>query len=297
MSKKQTSGKLFRTALTENKPLQIVGCVNAYCAVMAEKVGHKAIYLSGAGVANASFGIPDLGITSLGDVVEDAKRITGITNTPLLVDIDTGWGGAFNISRTIKELSRSSVAAIHIEDQVGQKRCGHRPNKEMVSTQEMVDRIKACVDAKEDKDFFIMARTDSFASEGILSSIERSIAYIEAGADGIFAEAMPKINHYQDFKNKIIAPILANMTEFGKTPLSSFVELSAVGVDMVLYPLSAFRAMSKAALTIYKTIKNNGHQKDVLKSMQTRDELYEFLNYNAYEEKLDELFIKGKNSY
>ena len=297
MSKKQTSGKLFRTALTENKPLQIVGCVNAYCAVMAEKVGHKAIYLSGAGVANASFGIPDLGITSLGDVVEDAKRITGVTNTPLLVDIDTGWGGAFNISRTIKELSRSSVAAIHIEDQVGQKRCGHRPNKEMVSSQEMVDRIKACVDAKEDKDFFIMARTDSFASEGILSSIERSIAYIEAGADGIFAEAMTNINHYQDFKNKIKAPILANMTEFGKTPLSNLEELSSVGVDMVLYPLSAFRAMSKAALTIYKTIKNNGHQKDVLKSMQTRDELYEFLNYNAYEEKLDELFIKGKNSY
>ena len=296
MSKKQTSGKLFRTALTENKPLQIVGCVNAYCAVMAEKVGHKAIYLSGAGVANASFGIPDLGITSLGDVVEDSKRITGATSTPLLVDIDTGWGGAFNISRTIKELSRSGVAAIHIEDQVGQKRCGHRPNKEMVSTQEMVDRIKACVDAKEDKDFFIIARTDSFASEGILSSIERSIAYIEAGADGIFAEAMTNINHYKDFKNKIKAPILANMTEFGKTPLSNLEELSSVGVDMVLYPLSAFRAMSKAALTIYKTIKNNGHQKDVLKSMQTRDELYEFLDYNAYEEKLDELFIKGKNS-
>ena len=297
MIRKQTSGKLFKTALTENKPLQIVGCVNAYCAVMAEKVGHKAIYLSGAGVANASFGIPDLGITSLGDVVEDAKRITGATNTPLLVDIDTGWGGAFNISRTIKELSRSGVAAIHIEDQVGQKRCGHRPNKEMVSTQEMVDRIKACVDAKEDKDFFIIARTDSFASEGILSSIERSIAYMEAGADGIFAEAMTNINHYKDFKNKIKAPILANMTEFGKTPLSNLEELSSVGVDMVLYPLSAFRAMSKAALTIYKTIKNNGHQKDVLKSMQTRDELYEFLNYNAYEEKLDELFIKGKNSY
>ena len=296
MIRKQTSGKLFRTALTENKPLQIVGCVNAYCAVMAEKVGHKAIYLSGAGVANASFGIPDLGITSLGDVVEDAKRITGVTNTPLLVDIDTGWGGAFNISRTIKELSRSGVAAIHIEDQVGQKRCGHRPNKEMVSTQEMVDRIKACVDAKEDNDFFIIARTDSFANEVILSSIERSIAYMEAGADGIFAEAMTNINHYQDFKNKIKAPILANMTEFGKTPLSNLEELSSVGVDMVLYPLSAFRAMSKAALTIYKTIKNNGHQKDVLKSMQTRDELYEFLDYNAYEEKLDELFIKGKNS-
>ena len=297
MNKKQTSGKLFRTALTQNKPLQIVGCVNAYCAVMAEKVGHKAIYLSGAGVANASFGIPDLGITSLGDVVEDAKRITGVTNTPLLVDIDTGWGGAFNISRTIKELSRSGVAAIHIEDQVGQKRCGHRPNKEMVSTQEMVDRIKACVDAREDKDFFIMARTDAFASEGMLSSIDRSISYIEAGADGIFAEAMTNINHYQDFKNKIKAPILANMTEFGKTPLSNLEELASVGVDMVLYPLSAFRAMSKAALNIYKALKNTGHQKDVLNSMQTRDELYEFLDYNSYEEKLDELFKKGKNSF
>ena len=297
MSKKQTAGKLFRIALTQNKPLQIVGCVNAYCAVMAEKVGHKAIYLSGAGVANASFGIPDLGITSLGDAVEDAKRITGVTNTPLLVDIDTGWGGAFNISRTIKELSRSGVSAIHIEDQVGQKRCGHRPNKEMVSTQEMVDRIKACVDAREDKDFFIMARTDAFASEGMLSSIDRSIAYIEAGADGIFAEAMTNINHYQDFKNKIKAPILANMTEFGKTPLSNLEELASVGVDMVLYPLSAFRAMNKAALNIYKTLKNSGHQKDVLNSMQTRDELYEFLNYNSYEEKLDELFKKGKNSY
>jgi len=297
MNKKQTSGKLFRTALTQNKPLQIVGCVNAYCAVMAEKVGHKAIYLSGAGVANASFGIPDLGITSLGDVVEDAKRITGVTNTPLLVDIDTGWGGAFNISRTIKELSRSGVAAIHIEDQVGQKRCGHRPNKEMVSTQEMVDRIKACVDAREDKDFFIMARTDAFASEGMLSSIDRSISYIEAGADGIFAEAMTNINHYQDFKNKIKAPILANMTEFGKTPLSNLEELASVGVDMVLYPLSAFRAMNKAALNIYKILKNTGHQKDALNSMQTRDELYEFLDYNSYEEKLDELFKKGKNSF
>ena len=297
MSKKQTSGKLFRTALTNNKPLQIVGCVNAYCAVMAERVGHKAIYLSGAGVANASFGIPDLGITNLGDVVEDAKRITGVTNAPLLVDIDTGWGGAFNISRTIKELSRSGVAAIHIEDQVGQKRCGHRPNKEMVSTQEMVDRIKACVDAREDKDFFIMARTDAFASEGMLSSIDRSVAYIEAGADGIFAEAMTNINHYQDFKNKIKVPILANMTEFGKTPLSNLEELASVGVDMVLYPLSAFRAMNKAALNIYKTLKNTGHQKDVLNSMQTRDELYEFLDYNSYEEKLDQLFIKGKNSY
>jgi len=294
MINNKTPGEVFRELLKKNNPLQIVGCINAYCAVMAEKVGHKSIYLSGAGVANASFGMPDLGITSLGDVVEDSKRITSVTNTPLLVDIDTGWGGAFNISRTIKELSRASVAAIHIEDQVGQKRCGHRPNKEMVSTSEMVDRIKACVDAREDKSFFIMARTDAFASEGMASSIDRSMNYIEAGADGIFAEAMTDINHYKKFKDKIKVPILANMTEFGKTPLSDLDQLASAGVDMVLYPLSAFRAMSKAALNIYETLISDGHQKNVLDKMQTRDELYDFLNYNAYEQKLDQLF-KRKN--
>ncbi len=294
MINNETPGEVFRELLKQNSPLQIVGCINAYCAVMAEKVGHKSIYLSGAGVANASFGIPDLGITSLGDVVEDSKRITGVTNTPLLVDIDTGWGGAFNISRTIKELSRAGVAAIHIEDQVGQKRCGHRPNKEMVSTEEMVDRIKACVDAREDQSFFIMARTDAFANEGMASSIDRSMKYIEAGADGIFAEAMTNIDYYKDFKEKVKVPILANMTEFGKTPLTDLDQLKSVGVDMVLYPLSAFRAMSKAALNIYQALISDGHQKNVLDKMQTRNELYDFLNYNSYEEKLDQLFKAKK---
>ena len=294
MINNETPGEVFRELLKQNSPLQIVGCINAYCAVMAEKVGHKSIYLSGAGVANASFGIPDLGITSLGDVVEDSKRITGVTNTPLLVDIDTGWGGAFNISRTIKELSRAGVAAIHIEDQVGQKRCGHRPNKEMVSTEEMVDRIKACVDAREDQSFFIMARTDAFANEGMASSIDRSMKYIEAGADGIFAEAMTNIDYYKEFKEKVKVPILANMTEFGKTPLTDLDQLKSVGVDMVLYPLSAFRAMSKAALNIYQALISDGHQKNVLDKMQTRNELYDFLNYNSYEEKLDQLFKAKK---
>ena len=294
MINNKTPGEVFRELLKQNTPLQIVGCINAYCAVMAEKVGHKSIYLSGAGVANASFGIPDLGITSLGDVVEDSKRITGVTNTPLLVDIDTGWGGAFNISRTIKELSRAGVAAIHIEDQVGQKRCGHRPNKEMVSTEEMVDRIKACVDAREDQSFFIMARTDAFANEGMASSIDRSMKYIEAGADGIFAEAMTNIDYYKEFKEKVKVPILANMTEFGKTPLTDLDQLKSVGVDMVLYPLSAFRAMSKAALNIYQALISDGHQKNVLDKMQTRNELYDFLNYNSYEEKLDQLFKAKK---
>ena len=294
MTNNKTPGEVFRKLLKQNTPLQIVGCINAYCAVMAEKVGHKSIYLSGAGVANASFGFPDLGITSLGDVVEDSKRITGVTNTPLLVDIDTGWGGAFNISRTIKDLSRTGVAAIHIEDQVGQKRCGHRPNKEMVSTEEMVDRIKACVDAREDQSFFIMARTDAFANEGMASSIDRSMKYIEAGADGIFAEAMTNIDYYKEFKEKVKVPILANMTEFGKTPLTDLDQLKSVGVDMVLYPLSAFRAMSKAALNIYQALISDGHQKNVLDKMQTRNELYDFLNYNSYEEKLDLLFKAKK---
>ena len=294
MINSKTPGEVFRKLLKQNTPLQIVGCINAYCAVMAEKVGHKSIYLSGAGVANASFGIPDLGITSLGDVVEDSKRITGVTNTPLLVDIDTGWGGAFNISRTIKELSRAGVAAIHIEDQVGQKRCGHRPNKEMVSTEEMVDRIKACVDAREDQSFFIMARTDAFANEGMASSIDRSMKYIEAGADGIFAEAMTNIDYYKEFKEKVKVPILANMTEFGKTPLTDLDQLKSVGVDMVLYPLSAFRAMSKAALNIYQALISDGHQKNVIDKMQTRNELYDFLDYNSYEEKLDQLFKAKK---
>ena len=294
MKVKISSGKKFRLSLEDNKPLQIVGCVSAFCALMAERVGHKALYLSGAGVANSSLGLPDLGITSLGDVLEDSKRITGITELPLLVDIDTGWGGAFNISRTVKELSRARVSAVHIEDQVGQKRCGHRPNKEMVSIEEMVDRIKSCVDSRETDDFFIMARTDAFANEGMQSSIDRTCAYVEAGADGIFTEAMTELGQYSQFKEAVKVPILANMTEFGMTPLCDLDELKSAGVDMVLYPLSAFRAMSKAAFEVYQTLKNQGHQKDIIKKMQTRKELYEILDYNTYENKLDELFNKEK---
>ena len=285
----------FRINLKRNNPLQIVGCINAYSALMAEKVGHKCIYLSGAGVANASFGMPDLGMTNLNDVLEDAKRIRGVTNLPLLVDIDTGWGGAFNISRAIKEMCRSNVSAIHIEDQVDQKRCGHRPNKEMVSEFEMIDRIKTCVDSKENDDFFIIARTDAFANEGIQKSIDRVSAYIEAGADAIFAEAMTDIKQYKVIKDQINVPILANMTEFGKTPLYTLEELKDVGVDMILYPLSAFRAMNNAALAVYKNILDNGHQKNSINEMQTRDELYEFLDYHSYEEKLDNLFKKNRN--
>ena len=288
------SSSQFRINLKQNNPLQIVGCINAYSALMAEKVGHKCIYLSGAGVANASFGMPDLGMTNLNDVLEDAKRIRGVTNLPLLVDIDTGWGGAFNISRAVKEMCRSNVSAIHIEDQVDQKRCGHRPNKEMVSEFEMIDRIKTCVDSKENDDFFIIARTDAFASEGIQKSIDRVSAYIEAGADAIFAEAMTDINQYKIIKDQINVPILANMTEFGKTPLYTIKELESVGVDMILYPLSAFRAMNNAALAVYKNILDKGHQKNSINDMQTREELYEFLDYHSYEEKLDNLFKKNR---
>ena len=295
MNSNSHTSSQFRINLKQNNPLQIVGCINAYSALMAEKVGHKCIYLSGAGVANASFGMPDLGMTNLNDVLEDAKRIRGVTNLPLLVDIDTGWGGAFNISRAIKEMCRSNVSAIHIEDQVDQKRCGHRPNKEMVSEFEMIDRIKTCVDSKENDDFFIIARTDAFANEGIQKSIDRVSAYIEAGADAIFAEAMTDIKQYKVIKDQINVPILANMTEFGKTPLYTLEELKDVGVDMILYPLSAFRAMNNAALAVYKNILDNGHQKNSINEMQTRDELYEFLDYHSYEEKLDNLFKKNRN--
>ena len=295
MNSNSHTSSQFRINLKRNNPLQIVGCINAYSALMAEKVGHKCIYLSGAGVANASFGMPDLGMTNLNDVLEDAKRIRGVTNLPLLVDIDTGWGGAFNISRAIKEMCRSNVSAIHIEDQVDQKRCGHRPNKEMVSKFEMIDRIKTCVDSKENDDFFIIARTDAFANEGIQKSIDRVSAYIEAGADAIFAEAMTDIKQYKVIKDQINVPILANMTEFGKTPLYTLEELKDVGVDMILYPLSAFRAMNNAALAVYKNILDNGHQKNSINEMQTRDELYEFLDYHSYEEKLDNLFKKNRN--
>ncbi|WP_428239958.1 methylisocitrate lyase [Gynuella sp.] len=286
----KSAGSRFRTALEHNQPLQIVGTINAYTALMAEKVGHQAIYLSGGGVANASFGLPDLGMTGLENVLEDARRITAITETPLLVDIDTGWGGAFNIARTVKEMIRAGVAAVHLEDQVQQKRCGHRPNKQIVSKVEMADRIKAATDARTDSDFFVIARTDAFAQEGLDAAIERAIACVEAGADGIFAEAVHSLEDYQAFSEALSVPVLANMTEFGQTPLFTLTELRRAGVGMALYPLSAFRAMNAAALKVYQCLLTNGDQKDVVADMQTRSELYEFLNYHDYENKLDELF-------
>jgi len=291
----QSAGFRFRTALKNNKPLQIMGTINAYTALMATHIGHQAIYISGGACANASYGLPDLGMTSMNDVLEDARRITAVVDTPLLIDIDTGWGGAFNIARTIKESIRAGVAAVHIEDQVAQKRCGHRPNKEVVSTDEMVDRIKAAVDARTDEHFFIMARTDSYAIEGLQASIDRAGAYIEAGADGIFAEAMADLNEYQAYDDAIKAPLLANMTEFGMSPLFDKVSLADHGVDMVLYPLTAVRAMNKAAETIYRDVLEKGHQRDQLDTMQTRMELYDYLNYHEYEQTLDTLFSQGKN--
>ncbi|WP_226646259.1 methylisocitrate lyase [Microbulbifer variabilis] len=292
MSQKLSAGARFRSALAENSPLQVVGTINAYTAIMAERIGHKAIYLSGAGVANASYGLPDLGMTSLDNVLEDVRRITAASELPLLVDIDTGWGGAFNIARTIQEMIRAGAAAVHIEDQVAQKRCGHRPNKEIVSKQEMVDRIKAAVDARTDDDFFIMARTDAFAQEGLEAAIERAQACIEAGADGIFAEAVTELEHYRAFKDALNMPILANITEFGKTELYNAKELGEAGADIVLYPLSAFRAMNRAAENVYSSILQNGDQKAVVDIMQTREELYDYLNYHVFEQKLDELFKK-----
>ncbi len=295
MTTKMSPGAKFRKAISDNNPLQVVGTVNPYCALMAEKVGHQALYLSGGGVANASYGLPDLGMTSLNDVLVDVSRITAATELPLLVDIDTGWGGAFNITRTIKEMERAGAAAVHIEDQVAQKRCGHRPNKEIVSKQEMVDRIKACVDARVDDNFFVMARTDAFAQEGLEAAIERAQACVEAGADAIFAEAVTELEHYRAFKDALNVPILANITEFGQTPLYNKAELAEAGADMVLYPLSAFRAMNKAALAVYENILDKGDQKDVVDTMQTRMDLYDFLNYHDYEQKLDALFAEGKN--
>ena len=292
---RMSQGAKFRTAIVNNDPLQIVGTINAYSAMMAEKVGHQAIYLSGGGVANASFGLPDLGMTSLNDVLDDASRITAASDLPLLVDIDTGWGGAFNIARAIKSMEAAGVAAVHIEDQVAQKRCGHRPNKAIVPTQEMVDRIKAASDARINDEFFIMARTDAFQKDGLQAAIDRSQACIEAGADGIFAEAVYELSDYKAFADAISVPLLANITEFGATPLYNKSELANVGVDMVLYPLSAFRAMSKAALNVYQQVLTDGDQKAVIDTMQTRMELYEFLDYHSFEEKLDELFAAGKN--
>ena len=285
-----SAGKKFRDALKNNNPLIIPGAINAYSAILAERAGHKAIYLSGGGVAAASYGLPDLGITSMEDVLIDVKRISNASSLPLLVDIDTGWGGAFNISRTIKEMLNAGCAAVHMEDQISQKRCGHRPNKSLVSSNEMQDRIKAAVDGREDESFFIMARTDALASEGLSGAIDRANSYVEHGADGIFLEAVTSIEEYKNFKEVIDVPLLANITEFGKTPLFSKDELSSVNVDMILYPLSAFRGMSKTAEKIYNSLLKEATQENLLDIMQTRDELYERLNYHSFEEKLDDLY-------
>ena len=288
-------GQKFRQALVDNKPLQIVGAINAYSAMMAKKIGHQAIYLSGGGVANASYGLPDLGMTSLNDVIVDVQRITSACDLPLLVDIDTGWGGAFNIAKTVRDMEKAGAAAVHMEDQVAQKRCGHRPNKEIVPLEEMVDRIRAAVDARTDSDFFIMARTDSFAQEGLESAITRAKAYVASGADGIFAEAIKTEAHYRAFAEALDVPILANITEFGQTELWNKKVLGEWGAAMVLYPLSAFRAMNKAAENVYSAILVQGDQTSVVDQLQTRMELYDYLNYHDYEQKLDSLFAQGKN--
>ncbi|HCY05232.1 MAG TPA: methylisocitrate lyase [Gammaproteobacteria bacterium] len=287
-----SQGAKFRAACASESPLQIPGTINAYTALMAEQVGYKAIYLSGGGVANASYGLPDLGMTSLNDVLEDVRRITAATELPLLVDIDTGWGGAFNIARTIRDMTAAGAAAVHIEDQVAQKRCGHRPNKAIVSVAEMVDRIKAAVDAKTDGDFVVMARTDALSVDGFDAAVERAGAFAEAGADAIFAEAMTEIEMYQAIVKAAGIPVLANLTEFGQTPLYTTEELAGVGIDMALYPLSAFRAMNKAALNVYREIREQGTQAAVVDTMQTRMELYDFLGYHEYEKKLDRLFAE-----
>lgn len=284
-----SAGKNFRNAIKEHKPLQVLGTINAYTAMLAESVGCKAIYLSGAGVANASYGIPDLGMTGLAEVLEDARRITEACSLPLLVDVDTGWGHAFNIVRTVKLMEKTGIAAIHIEDQVLAKRCGHRPNKAIVSIHEMGDRIKTAVDARQDSDFVIMARTDAYAVEGMEAAIERASLCIELGADMIFPEAMTTLQEYQLFTKNIKVPVLANITEFGKTPLLTREQLNQVGISLILYPLSAFRAMSQAALNTYKAIIQEGTQQSMLDKMQTRNELYEVLEYHKYEQKLDQL--------
>ena len=290
MEKFNSAGMKFREALSKNSPLKLVGTVNAYTALLAEKSGHQAIYLSGGGVAASSLGVPDLGITSLQDVLIDVERITNATELPLLVDADTGWGGAFSIARTVKSLINSNAAGMHIEDQVAQKRCGHRPNKEIVTCNEMVDRLKAAVDAKTDQDFVVMARTDALAGEGLDSAIERAVKYQEAGADALFPEALTKLDEYIAMSKELDIPILANITEFGQTPLFNCAQLKEAGVSMVLYPLSAFRAMSKAAEGVYDEILKEGSQEKVLDKMQTREELYEVLDYHSFENKLDELF-------
>lgn len=287
-----SAGARLWSALDAERPLQVVGAINAYNALLAERAGFRALYLSGAGVANASFGLPDLGITTLNDVCEDIRRITGATHLPLLVDADTGWGAAFNIQRTVREMIRAGAAGLHLEDQVAAKRCGHRPGKELVAMEEMCDRIKSAADGRGDPKFVIMARTDAHAVEGQKAAIERALNYVAAGADMIFAEALTTLDEYQQFTRAVKVPVLANITEFGKTPLFTTRELDAAGVRLALYPLSAFRAMSKAAEIVYAALRKTGTQQSVLDSMQTRAELYEVLNYLSYEKKLDELFKK-----
>ena len=285
-----SSGKKFRTALEKSNPLLIPGAINAYSAMLAEKAGHKAIYLSGSGVAAASYGLPDLGVTSMKDVLIDAQRITDASSIPLLVDIDTGWGSSASIKKTIQSMESAGCAAVHIEDQIFDKRCGHRPNKQIVKTGEMVDRIKVAVDSKKDSSFFVMARTDSILSEGIDGAIDRCGQYIENGADGIFLEAVTDINQYKEFKKNFSSPLLANITEFGKTPLFTQNELESAGVDMILYPLTAFRAMSSSAEKVYDSLFKDGTQENLLDIMQTREELYEVLDYYNFEKKLDEKY-------
>jgi len=290
-----SAGDAFRKALSEERPLQVIGTINAYHALLAKRVGYRAIYLSGGGVAAGSLGLPDLGISNLDDVLTDIRRITDVCDLPLLVDVDTGFGAsAFNVARTTRALIKFGAAAMHVEDQVGAKRCGHRPGKELVSNEEMSDRIKAAVDARTDPSFVIMARTDALASEGLESAVSRCISYVEAGADMIFPEAITDLGMYKKVAAAVKAPILANITEFGKTPLFTLDELRSAGVAIALYPLSAFRAMNKAALEVYETIRRRGTQKDAVASMQSRDELYDFLGYHDYEEKLDELFSREK---
>ena len=290
----KSAGAMFRAAVQAEKPLQVIGTINAYHARLAERVGYRAIYLSGGGVAAGSLGLPDLGISTLDDVLTDVRRITDVCELPLLVDVDTGFGGAFNIARTVKSLIKFGAGAMHIEDQVQAKRCGHRPGKEIVPQDEMVDRIKAAADARSDPDFVIMARTDALAVEGLDAAIERARACVEAGADMIFPEAMTELSMYRKFVDAVGVPVLANITEFGKTPLFTVEELRSANVSLVLYPLSAFRAMNQAALMVYETLRREGTQKNVLGAMQTRDELYDYLDYHKYEQKLDELFAKER---
>jgi methylisocitrate lyase len=291
-----TPGSRFRQALKEEKPLQVVGTICAYHALMAKRVGYRAVYLSGGGVAAGSLGMPDLGISNLDDVLIDIRRISDVCDLPLLVDVDTGFGAsAFNVARTTRSIAKAGAAAMHIEDQVGAKRCGHRPGKELVSKEEMCDRIKAAVDARGDESFVIMARTDALAGEGVDSALSRAVAYVEAGADMLFPEAITDLPTYRKFADAVKAPILANITEFGKTPLFTAEELRSAGVAIALYPLSAFRAMNKAALGVYETLRKTGTQKSALPQMQTREELYDFLNYHAYEQKLDELFSRNRS--